>query len=189
MRLHLCCGPQLLQDWVNVDAMDFGQQIVADINKRWEFTADGTVSHILCKDGFEHLESPEHFLIEAARVLEVGGTLTIVVPHYKNPSAYRMTHRRFFSWSCFAVFPEPFDRIHNLQVVSNKIYIGRKESVFWQLPHALINCIPQWWEKIGYVGTIEVVFTKVRTPSMSLRTLSLFGPFSLLVGEMALQIM
>jgi predicted SAM-dependent methyltransferase len=97
VRLHLCCGPQIKKDWINVDAFDFGQQIVANIEKQWDFAEDETVSEIYCKDGFEHVESAEHFLAESARVLKVGGTLTLWVPHYKNPSAYRLTHRRLFS--------------------------------------------------------------------------------------------
>ena len=161
MKLHLCCGPQLMKDWVNVDACDFGQEVVANIEKRWDFAEDGTVSEIFCKDGFEHVESVEHFLAEAARVLKVGGTLTIWVPHYKNPSAYRMTHRRLLSWSYFDVFPEPHDAVQNMRVTSNKIYIGRKESKLWKIIHALLNSMPKWWERIGYVSNIEVVFTKI----------------------------
>jgi predicted SAM-dependent methyltransferase len=161
MKVHLCCGPQIMSGWINVDAVDFGQQILADIGKRWDFAEDGTVAEIYCKDGFEHVESAEHFLSEAARVLRVKGTLKIWVPHYKNPSAYRMTHKRLLSWSYFDVFPEPHDAVQNLRVVSNKIYIGRKESGLWKVPHALINSLPKWWERIGYVSNIEVVFERV----------------------------
>jgi predicted SAM-dependent methyltransferase len=150
-----------MKDWTNVDINDFGQGVVADIEKRWDFADDGVVSEIYCKDGFEHVESAEHFLSEAARVLHVGGTLRIWVPHYKNPSAYRMTHRRLLSWSYFDAFPEPHDVVQNLKVVSNKLYIGRKESRLWAAPHAFINFIPKWWERIGYVSNIEVVFEKV----------------------------
>lgn len=150
-----------MKDWINVDAFDFGQQVVADIGKRWDFAEDGAVSEIYCKDGFEHVESAEHFLSEAARVLRVGGTLKIWVPHYKNPSAYRMTHKRFVSWSYFDAFPEPHDAVQNLRVVSNQIYIGHKQSRLWMVPHALINFIPKWWERIGYVSNVEVIFRRV----------------------------
>lgn len=162
MKIHLCCGPQILKGWLNVDACDFGQQVIADIDKRWDFAEDGAVSEIYCKDGFEHVESAEHFLSEAARVLRAGGTLTVWVPHYKNPSAYRMTHKRLLSWSYFHRFPEPHDAVQNLRVISNKIYyIGHKGSKFWSLAHALINLIPKQWERIGYVSNIEVVFERI----------------------------
>jgi predicted SAM-dependent methyltransferase len=161
MKIHLCCGPQIMKGWINVDAHDFGQEVVADIEKRWDFADDGSASAIYCKDGFEHVESAEHFLSEAARALQPGGTLTIWVPHYKNPSAYRMTHRRFLSWSYFDAFPEPHDAVQDMRVSSNRIYIGRKESKAWGFVHALINRIPKWWERVGYVSNIEVVFTKM----------------------------
>lgn len=97
---------------------------------------------------------------EAARVLRHGGKLTIWVPHYKNPSAYRMTHKRLLSWSYFNAFPEPHDVVQALRVRSNRIYIGHKNSSGWSLIHALINQFPKWWERIGYVSNIEVVFEK-----------------------------
>ncbi|MBS0168633.1 MAG: methyltransferase domain-containing protein [Nitrospira sp.] len=161
MRVHLCCGPiDKMEGWVNVDACNFGQEVVADIAKHWEFASDGAVSEIYCKDGFEHVDSAEHFLGEVARVLHAGGRLTIWVPHYKNPSAYRMTHKRLLSWSYFNAFPEPHDAVQDLRVISNKIYIGHKESKIWAVVHVLINLIPKWWERIGYVSNIEVVFEK-----------------------------
>lgn len=161
MKMHLCCGPQLMKGWVNVDAVDFGQEIVADIEKPWSFAADGSASEIYCKDGFEHVESVEHFLGEAARILKNGGILTIWVPHFKNPSAYRMTHRRLLSWSYFHAFPEPHDAVKNLRVVSNKIYVGHKNSMTWAPVHVMINLIPKWWERTAYVSNIEAVFMKV----------------------------
>ena len=160
MKIHLCCGNQIIRDWINVDVCDFDQQVVADIEKRWDFAEDETVSEIYCKDGFEHVESAEHFLREAARVLHVGGTLRLWVPHFKNPSAYRITHKRLMSWSYFDAFPEPHDAVQNLSVISNKIYIGTKESKYWSLLHVLVNRIPKWWDRLGYVSNIEVVFKK-----------------------------
>ena len=162
MKLHLCCGPEdIRKGWINVDACNFGQEVIANIEKRWDFVGDGALSEIYCKDGFEHVNSAEHFLGEAAKVLRAGGTLTIWVPHYKNPSAYRLTHKRLLSWSYFDVFPEPHDSVQSLRVISNKIYIGHKESKFWSIPHALINFVPRWWERIAYVSNIEVVFERI----------------------------
>ena len=62
--------------------------------------------------------------------------------------------------SYFDAFPEPHDVVQNLCVISNRIYIGHKESAAWWGVHALINLIPKWWERIGYVSNIEVVFEK-----------------------------
>lgn len=159
-KIHLCCGPVRLKGWINVDLLDFGQEVTADLSRKWDFLCDESVDHILCKDGFEHQESVEHFLQEASRVLKPSGTLEIWVPHYKNPSAYRMTHLHWFSWSYFNAYPEPHDRVQGLKVISNKLYIGKKQSRWWRPVHALINLFPKWWERLFYVSNVEVVLQK-----------------------------
>lgn len=162
-RVHLCCGPEaLLRGWTNVDRLDFGQEIVADLSKGWEFLPAGSVHEIYCKDGFEHFESAEFFLAQASKLLEPGGTLRVWVPHWKNPSAYRLSHRTLFSWSLFNAFPEPHDETKDLRVISNRLYIGWRDSAAWRPIHWLINLAPKWWERFGYVSNIEVVFEKVR---------------------------
>ena len=160
MNVHLCCGTILRKGWLNVDVLDCGQEVVADLSARWDFLNDNSVESIYCKDGFEHQVSVEHFLAESSRVLRPGGILEIWVPHFKNPSAYRVTHRHRFSWSYFNVYPEPHDRVQDLRVASNKIYVGHKGSLFWRPIHYFINLLPRWWERLCYVSNVEVVFEK-----------------------------
>lgn len=167
MKVHLCCGPQQWDGWVNVDMVPFGHNVVADLNKRWEFARDGEVAEIVCKDGFEHVDSAGHFLSEAARILKPGGTLSVWVPHYKNPSAYRVTHVRLLSWSYFNAYPEPHDAVQNLRVTSNRLYIGHENSRLWALPHTLINLVPKWWERMLYASNIGVTFTKMAQDELS----------------------
>jgi predicted SAM-dependent methyltransferase len=162
MKLHLCCGPQLWGgEWVNVDMGDFGQQIRADLNEPWTFAGNNTVDQIVCKDGFEHVASAEHFLAEVARILKPGGSLQLWVPHFKNPAAYRLTHLRLLSWSFFDVYPEPHDRTQDLRVVGNRIYIGQESSLPWTPIHAFINLWPKWYERLFYVSNISVKMQKV----------------------------
>lgn len=161
-KVHLCCGPVLhLPGWINVDAVNFGQEVVADLNKPWDFVPEGSVSEIRCDDGFEHVLDGNHFLKEAARILKPGGTLQIWVPHYKNPSAYRVTHLRICSWSMFNAYPEPHDVTQALRIKSNRLYIGWKASRLWAPIHALINLFPKWWERFFYASNIEVVFERI----------------------------
>jgi predicted SAM-dependent methyltransferase len=160
MKVHLCCGPQQYPGWLNVDAVDFGFNIVADLDSEWTFAQPNSIEYIVCKDGFEHMESPNHFLVEAARILKPGGCLELWVPHYKNPAAYRLTHRTYYSWSLFDVFPEPHDAVHTLKVVHNRIFIGRKESAIFKPIHWLANFSPKWWERLFYVSNVEVKLQK-----------------------------
>ena len=159
-RVHLCCGHQRFPGWINVDLVDFGQEIVADLSQRWTFLEDGSVQQIFCKDGFEHQPDIQHFLRESSRVLIPGGTLEIWVPHFKNPSAYRITHHHYFSWSEFNIYPEPHDDVQDLKVVSNRLYVGWPQSTLWRPIHALINTVPKWWERLAYVSNLQIVFQK-----------------------------
>lgn len=82
-------------------------------------------------------------------------------PHFKNPSSYRLGHKRLLSWSFFNAFPELHDKVQNLETISNKIYIGDKESPVWRPIHFIINQFPKWSERLLYVSNIEVIFKKI----------------------------
>ena len=161
LRVHLCCGPKnIRKDWINVDAVDFGQEVVADLGNAWTFLEDGSVDYIFCKDGLEHQASIEHFLGESARLLKPGGILEVWVPHFKNPSAYRVTHKHWMSWSYFSVYPEPHDAVKSLKPVSVRLIIGRRDASLWKLVHHVINWFPAWWERFLYVSNIHARFEK-----------------------------
>jgi predicted SAM-dependent methyltransferase len=161
-KVHLCCGPEIWGNgWTNVDAIDFGGNIVADLGKPWTFAEDHSVDEIVCNDGFEHMIDVEHFLEQCARVLKPGGTVRLWVPHYKSPSAYRITHKTLYSWSLWNAYPEPHDRTKTLRVKSNRLFIGRRDSTIAKPFHAIINLFPKWWERLAYVSNVEVVLERV----------------------------
>ena len=97
-RLNVGCGGHILEGYVNID-----QDSIEDIRARYpnqEFSddlivenhdvfdlpyADGTVSEIRADSFLEHLsfEEEPRFLIEAKRVLKVGGRLNLSVPDFE----------------------------------------------------------------------------------------------------------
>ena len=162
-KLHLCCGPRQRfpesLGWLNVDASDFGFNIVADLGGPWGFVEPESVDYIVCNDGFEHMADHQHFLSEASRVLKVGGRMELWVPHFKNPSAYRITHRSFYSWSLWDAYPEPHDATRNLKVVSNRIYVGHEHGPMAPI-NWLANVSPKWWERLAYVSNVKVILQK-----------------------------
>lgn len=160
INVHLCCGTHYSPGWINVDLVPLGQDVVADLSKPWDFLKTATVDRLYIKDGFEHQRDLGHFLRESARVLRPGGTLEIWVPHFKNPSAYRITHTHYFSWSLWDVFPEPHDVTQALEVVVNRLYVGQARRVLWAPVHWLINLMPRWYERLGYVSNIQVILRK-----------------------------
>ncbi|HIH10118.1 MAG TPA: class I SAM-dependent methyltransferase [Candidatus Diapherotrites archaeon] len=125
------------------------QDITADLNKPWKFAKDSSVEYLFIKDGLEHLDSLEHFFREVSRILLPNGRAEIWVPHYKSPSAYKMTHNFFFSWSSFNGFPEPHDPVRDLRVVSNLLVV--EPNVFpFTLLNSIANLFPKYWERLFY---------------------------------------
>ena len=158
MRYHLCCGKKILPGWINVDRGSFGQEVVADINRPWTFAKAGSAGYILIEDGLEHLDSPEHFLENASKLLSDKGVLEIQVPHFRNPSAYRFTHHHFFSHSMFAVFPESHDLVRNLKV--QKIVLIVHNRFPFSLLNHIANLAPSIWERFFFVSGIRVWMAK-----------------------------
>lgn len=158
-KIHLGCGTIHRPGWLNVDVVPLkAVDVVADLGQPWTFAVAGTVEEIFCKDVLEHQRDPGFFLAECARLLTPGGVLRIQVPHFKNPSAYRVTHLQWFSWSCFACYPEPHDATQTLRVISNRLVLADSR---WFAPlHWLINLAPKWYERIGYVSNLHVTFQK-----------------------------
>ncbi|MDO8428046.1 MAG: methyltransferase domain-containing protein [Candidatus Diapherotrites archaeon] len=163
-KLHLCCGFDYKQGFVNVDNISGGpQDMTADLNKKWAFTENNSVDYIFIKDGLEHMDSLNHFFEECSRVLSYGGKVEIWVPHYKAPCAYRITHKFFFSWSMFDCFPEPHDVIQDLKVVSNKLVVEPKVFPF-TLINPIANIFPKYWERMFYVAGLKVILEKQTVP-------------------------
>lgn len=161
MKYHLCCGPKLKEGWINVDRVSFGQEVKADINKEWKFAKPDSADYILIEDGLEHVDSLEHFLKNASRILKEGGTLEIQVPHFKSPSAYRVSHKHYFSHSLFFTFPEPHDDVQNLRVEKIKLIVDNRAPL--SILNPLANLFPKYWERFCYVSGLRVWMKKTGT--------------------------
>lgn len=89
LKLDLGCGKRPMEGFEGVDAIDFGQKHVVDLRKPWPWE-DGSVARVHCSHFIEHLTSAErcHFVNELYRVLEEGGEVTVIVPHWCSNRAY-----------------------------------------------------------------------------------------------------
>lgn len=95
-------GPDL---WVNLDLKPFdGVDVVRDIRRGLPFN-DQTFDHVLADNILEHFDQDDFIfaLNEIDRVLKVGGTVEIIVPHAFSQGAYQdPTHKTFIvPRSCF----------------------------------------------------------------------------------------
>ena len=84
LRLQLGSGGQPKAGWVNIDLLNPTADVALDLREDFPFE-DGSVAFIYTEHLFEHLHYPvdaKHLLRECRRVLEPGGTLSIVVPNF-----------------------------------------------------------------------------------------------------------
>jgi predicted SAM-dependent methyltransferase len=87
VKLHLGCGPNLKNGWVNIDLFDPGADLRLDLREKWPFP-DNSASYIYSEHVFEHFEyfvEVPHFLSESLRVLQKGGVFDVGVPDTEWP--------------------------------------------------------------------------------------------------------
>src|SRR5437879_1413416 len=85
LKLHLGCGTNKLAGWVNIDSVKGCQpDLVHDITQPLPYGAQ-TVEEILAEDLLEHFDKYMRYVVfgEWARVLKVGGRMTVQVPNFK----------------------------------------------------------------------------------------------------------
>lgn len=83
-RVQLGCGGQPKPGWINVDLFNPAADVALDLREDLPFP-DNSIALIYSEHLFEHLAYPtdaKHLLREAFRVLQPGGTLSLVVPHF-----------------------------------------------------------------------------------------------------------
>ncbi|HEY1949509.1 MAG TPA: methyltransferase domain-containing protein [Bryobacteraceae bacterium] len=81
MLMHLGCGPNLKDGWVNID-LNVLADVTLDVRERLPF-ADGAFSRIYSEHFYEHFNYPRditHLISECYRVLEPGGLHSFGVP-------------------------------------------------------------------------------------------------------------
>ena len=102
LRLHLGCGYDHRDGWVNVDAVQRPSvDCVADLNGPWPWP-DGSVDEIFSSHTLEHVDSFQHFLNECWRVLKPGAKAHLVVPHGRSDRALQdPTHKRIITEASF----------------------------------------------------------------------------------------
>lgn len=85
MKLHLGCGTKRLGGWINIDALEECQpDLVHDIRSPLPYE-DLTVDEVLAEDLLEHFDKYARYVVfyEWARVLRIGGKITVQVPNFK----------------------------------------------------------------------------------------------------------
>jgi SAM-dependent methyltransferase len=104
LSLELGCGEHKIDpEAVGIDLLDYdGVDIVGDVREVLTSLDDASVCSIFSSHFLEHVADLRDLLAECARVLQVGGTFTAVVPHFSNPLYYSdPTHKTPFGLYTF----------------------------------------------------------------------------------------
>jgi SAM-dependent methyltransferase len=109
LKLDLGCGStKFAADYIGVDMNDGAAvDVVGDILDVLRRLGDDSVAAVHASHVLEHLEDLSAVLGELERVLEIGGRLHVVAPHFSN--AYHHsdpTHRRTFGLYTFSYLAE-----------------------------------------------------------------------------------
>lgn len=122
-KLHVGCGTNKLDGWVNIDAVkSCNPDVVHDLSKPLPY-ADLSADELKAHGVLEHFDKYMRVAIfgDWARVLNVGGTIDIVVPDFKKLLF------RFFKFR----FDDFVDTMFGENMWESKIYIGHFGNHKW----------------------------------------------------------
>ena len=99
IKLDLGCGQFKRGGFIGMDRLDFGQEIIWDINHGIPLP-DNSVSEIYTSHFVEHLREHEifNFIQELKRVCKDKAVVTIICPHSKTEEAYYICHYTRWNW-------------------------------------------------------------------------------------------
>ena len=112
MKLHLGCGRNVLEGWVNLDTVALpGVDVVFDLETCARTPlpfADDSVDEVLANHVIEHIAHPLPLMQELHRVARAGATAVFAVPYGSSDDAYEdPTHVRRYFLNSFSYFSQP----------------------------------------------------------------------------------
>ena len=152
LKLHLGCGTKKLPGWVNIDSVkEVNPDLVADLTKPLPYP-DLSVEEILAEDLLEHFDKYMRFVVfgEWARVLKVGGTITIQVPNFKK------TLFKYFKFG----YDNFVDNLFGENLWQSKIYLGHFGNHKWGYSEKTLT---------DFIGLFGIYPVKLETIGLNIR--------------------
>jgi SAM-dependent methyltransferase len=108
MKLHLGCGRDTLEGWINLDKTVFpGVTVVADLDEPLPFAAD-SITEVRAVHLLEHIPQPLDLMEELHRACAVGAVAVFNVPYGSSDDAWEdPTHVRPYFLGSWGYFGQP----------------------------------------------------------------------------------
>jgi predicted SAM-dependent methyltransferase len=84
MKLNLGCGKDIRQNYINLDIVDYGGNMVHDINKFPYPFEDDTFEEIYASHVLEHLDNFHQVVTELYRISKPGALIIVYAPFFLN---------------------------------------------------------------------------------------------------------
>jgi len=113
----------------------------------WPF-ADKSVDAVAMFHFLEHVEELEKTILEVHRILKKGGEFWVIVPHARNPAAYDISHRYYFTCISF----------HTIAAQTWYRFGGKKlfQTTFFKMP--VVNYRWLKWTPLDIISSRYPVF-------------------------------
>lgn len=171
-KLHIGCGPFVMEGWLNVDINSYRPDIrYLDAGKPYPFP-NHSFGYIYSEHLFEHLSIEEQtvMLQECYRILKQGGRMRMAMPNlhflmelYRHPD--KECNRRYLTWS-YHLFgmkqkvPEVTEKNYSTYVINNFFHLWGHQ--FIHTPESLKELA----EGIGFHGIRPYSIGKSDTPAL-----------------------
>ena len=110
LKINLGCGGKRIAGFVGVDVADLpAVDVKMDVRAYLRSLEPGSVSDVYSRHFLEHVDGAalRDLLLEIDRVLQPGGRIEFIVPHFSNPYYYSdPTHRQPFGVHTFSYLCE-----------------------------------------------------------------------------------
>jgi predicted SAM-dependent methyltransferase len=162
---------KVAEDYLSVDIRnDDGVDVVCDIeNQRLPFD-DSSVDEIYTHHTLEHIGNLVFVMNEFFRVLHWGGTVTIIVPHFRSASAYSdPTHKRVFTPDSMRYFCGEYLKKYSLdygirtcfhQISVEEVVFADKEPEYLTEIHFVLEKNSNWVRQVDYDLLVNRIFNE-----------------------------
>jgi len=134
MKLELGCGKNKKQGYYGLDIFPYPcVDKTVDIEKGLPFK-DNSIEEVYTCDFLEHTNNFHFIMEEIYRVCKPNALVKIRVPHFSSKAAFFEYHKRFFTYSSFALMEKKEEMIYNhdlnFKIVNRKLLFFKK----WYFP-------------------------------------------------------